>query len=280
LILKQAKMARTIADIQAAMVADIAANETLSTQLTSTSKVAIWRLWTFIVATAIWSMEKIFDAHKSEVEAIIASKTPHRLVWYRDKARYFQYGYTLPVNSDQYTTIDANARIIKFAAVTEANGILKVKAAKDNAGSLAELSAPQIEAFTTYMARVKDAGVKLRIISQEADHLKLSIDLYYDPLVLDEDGARLDGTNNTPVQDAITDYLENLPFDGEFTLMALTDALQNTEGVKIPQILSAKSYWGAYAWATISAKYNPEAGWLKIYDNDLTITWIAYGADL
>jgi hypothetical protein len=273
-------MARTITEIQNLIIQDIQNNEILSNKITSKSKTAIWRLWTYIVATAIWTLEKLFDIHKSEVETIINSKSPHRLLWYKNKALSFQYGYSLLSDSDIYEIEDDDAKIIKYAAATEIEGILRIKVAKENSGLLAELSSEEITAFSYYMNMIKDAGVILRIISQEADHLKLSIDIYYDPMVLDGEGRRLDGTNNTPVQSAITNYLQNLPFDGEFTIMSLTDIIQSVSGVKIVQIINTEAKWGTYDWNIISARYNPEAGWLKIYDNDLTINWIAYGANL
>jgi len=63
-------MARTIQEIQGGILATIASDQVLSTQLTSTSKVAIYRLFTFVVASAIWLLESIFDNHKKK-------STPH-----------------------------------------------------------------------------------------------------------------------------------------------------------------------------------------------------------
>jgi hypothetical protein len=277
-------MARTIQEIQNTIIASVQAEPVLAAILTSTSKTAIWRLTTYIVAVCVWMLEKLFDTHKADVERYISNKSPHRELWYKDKALLFQFGYTLPPDTDIYETIDTDAQIIKHAtaneAVTENDSVLTIKVAKDNAGSLAELSVEEKAAFTTYMQRIKDAGVKLRIVSQEADHLRLVLECHYDPLVLNSSGERLDGTNNTPVQDAINSYLEVLPFNGEFTIMALTDVLQIVDGIKIPQVLSAEAKWGAFEWEIITAKYIPEAGWLKVYDGDITINWIAYGSDL
>ena len=43
-------------------------SQTFLDDLTTTSKVAIWRLWAFTTAVAIFAHEKIFDSHKLEVE--------------------------------------------------------------------------------------------------------------------------------------------------------------------------------------------------------------------
>lgn len=294
-------MARTVTEIQNSIIQNVQNNPVLNTQLTSTSQTAIWRLQVYIVAVAIWTLEKLFDTHKTEVESILAAKSPHRPTWYVLKAKYFQYGYSLYGNTDTYETIDTDAQIVAFSAASEGgDGYLKLKIAKQGSTALDYLSgsfpnnsvsAPITEtsggsgeklAFYTFMERVKDVGVKIRYVSQEADHLRLVIDLYYDPLVLNELGERIDGTSNSPIQDAIKIYIESLPFNGEFTIMALTDALQAIDGVKIPQILSVESYWGAFAWSVISAKYKPESGYMKVYDEntDLTINYKAYEEDL
>ena len=256
-------------------------NSILNKKLTSTSKTAIWRLTIYVVAVCSWTLEKLYDVHKSIVENFIANLKPHSLLWYRNKAKAFQYGHSLLQDSDSYAVIDEKAKIVKFAAATETRdskgAILKIKVAKDNNGTLAELDETESQAFTHYMGRVKDAGVKLRIVSQEADHLRLTLLLYYDPLVLDNTGARLDGTASTSIQDAIANYLENLPFDGEYSNMALTDALQAVDGAVIPEIISAEAKWGEFDWSVIPAIYNPEAGWLKVYEGDLNIIWKPYG---
>lgn len=292
-------MARTIKQIKSHILQMIAGDEVLSVKLTSVSKTAVWNLWAFIVASAIWILEKLFDKHISDVERIISNKTPHWPSWYCNKALDFQYGHTLLTDSDQYETIDDEAKIIKFSAAVETfDGYLKLKVAKASGSTLLKLSgdfpnnglsAPMEDnsggsgeklAFYNYMQKVKDAGVKIRFVSQDPDHLRLVIDAYFDPMVLDNEGKRLDGTNNTSLQDAINNYIESLPFNGEFTNMALTDAMQAVDGIKIPQLLSAEAYWGAYEWETISAKYNPEAGWLKVFEGDLTINWKPYGTNL
>ena len=47
-------MARTIQEIQT-LILQAKAQEPALNELNSTSKVAIWRLWVYIIAVAIWS---------------------------------------------------------------------------------------------------------------------------------------------------------------------------------------------------------------------------------
>lgn len=273
-------MARTVEEIQISIEQAIQENPVLKDKFTSISNTAIFKVFIYIVAFSTNTLEKLLDYHKVEVQEDAKTKKPHKLLWYRNMALKFQYGLPLVLDSDYYETDSPEARIIKFAATTEsedANGaILKIKVAKGNTGSLAELSPVEIAAFTYYINRVKDAGVRIRVVSQEADRLGLELDVYYNPLVLDSSGARLDGTNDTPVQDAIQHYLQTLPFDGEYTNIGLVDALQEIEGIKIPQLRHAQARWGEYDWKEITARYNPEAGWLNVFSEDLTINWIVH----
>lgn len=268
-------MARTIAQIQQSMLDAVAADATLSGNLTSTSKVAIWRLWTYIIAFCQWTLEVLFDSHKTEVTTIIATQKPHGLQWYVTIAKLFQYGYALPPDSDTYGVIDTDAQIVTYAAAEEVTKGLRIKAAKLDSGDLASLSATELTAFTAYMEAVRDAGVRLYIESNDPDSLKLTLTIYYNALVLDSSGQRLDGTNNTPVQDAITAYLQKLPFNGLFIINKLIDALEVVEGVVIANVALAQAKYGALAYSDIIVEYQPDAGYLRINDpvTDLTITF-------
>ena len=64
-------MARTIEEIQGRILTAIASDQALSTQLTSTSKVAVFRLFTYIIASSIWLLESIFDNHKKEIDTAL-----------------------------------------------------------------------------------------------------------------------------------------------------------------------------------------------------------------
>ena len=101
--------------------------QTLLNDLKSTSKVAIWRLWLWLVAVAIWIHENIFDQHIAEVEKLILNKTFGQLRWYEQTSKSFQLGYSLEWDDTDYrykysdTTSQAaiNSKIITQAAATE-----------------------------------------------------------------------------------------------------------------------------------------------------------------
>lgn len=284
-------MARTISEIQAHIIAEKDNSPGLKS-LNSDSKTAIWRLWTYVTATAIWALENLFDLHKKEVDQFLLTKKPHNLIWYKAKAEAFQFGRELKPGSDCYDNTGvhhlevAKSRIVKHVAIVEnkKNGWVRIKAVKEVNGELQALSQKdpdELGALNRYIQRIKDAGVKLIVQSLPPDRLKMHIDIYYDAMVLDDKGGRLDGASIKPVNDTIRTYLRSLPFNGAFVLAALTDRLQETLGVVIPQIRHVSVSYGTRKDVCIPVRYIPDGGYLRIYkEDDLKINYIPSHAEL
>lgn len=275
-------MARSIATIQAEIIAEVQADTTLGALLTSTSVTAVWRLWTYVVAVAIWTLEVLFDTFQAEAAELVAAQKPHTLRWYRQKALDFQLGGTLIPGEDEYNNTGltpdevAAQKVVAQAAAVEATNLLIVKVAREVSGALQPLTSPQITACTAYMNEIKDAGVSLQVRSVNADHLRVEVDVYYDATVLASDGSRLDGTASTPIQDAVKAFLKNTPFDGVFVKAHLTDAIQAVQGVNVPEIRVCQARRDDDpTYSGVDIFYEPFSGFLKIYDNaDLVLTFI------
>lgn len=276
-------MARTIADIQAQIIADVQSDSTLS-GLNSTSVTAIWRLWTYIVASAIWALEILWDAFRIEITDLVAAQKPHTLRWYQRKALDFQYGGTLVPGEDYFdnTGVDpddvSDQKIIAQAAAVEQSGSLIVKVAKEVGGELTALNSTENDAVVAYFGDIKDAGVTLQVRSVAADRLKIEVDVYYNATVLGSTGARLDGNNATPIQSAAKTFLRSLPFDGEFVKAHLTDALQAVDGVVVPEIRVCQARRDDDpSFASVDVFYTPYSGFLKFYteNTDLVLNFIA-----
>lgn len=274
-------MARSIDTIYADLVAKKEADSNLDA-LSSTSKVAIWRLWLYIVAYACHVMELTFDKHYSEVSEIITELKPHTMRWYRQKALAFQYGFDLIDGTDVFDNGSATSeqieasKIVKYAAITEATTesrlILKI-ATEDGDGKLAPISSAQQGAFIPYIEEIKDAGVKVSIVNYLPDILRLELRIYYDPLVLSDTGVSII-TGKKPVEDALNEFMKELPFNGELVLNSLIDKLQQTEGVLIPHLVQAASKWinddgSTYShFENISVKKIPVSGYFEIENFD------------
>lgn len=274
-------MAKTIAEIQADIVTAKAADPILGPLLTSSSLVAIWYLWTWIVAGRIWVLANLFDSHKAEVLAIIKAQKPHTQQWYVTKVKDFQYGVALPADTDVYAIVppvDPTVLIVTFAAAVEYSNLLRLKVAKGAVGALSALSLGELNALKTYMGRVKDAGVRLQVTTGAADTFQPTMVIFYDPLILDNTGARLDGTAATPVKDAVNVFLSSLQFNGRLALNSFIAAMQAVPGVVIAEEVSIQAFYGATTPVVITTWYVPDAGYLALDAAYFTanVSYVAY----
>src|SRR5438128_1321863 len=125
-------MARTVAEIYAEIIAEKDSLAELSgltpasddlqglmNDISSASKVAIWRLWAYLMAYAIFVHETIWDQFKAAVQAIADSAEPQTARWFQKKMLEFQYPDSLVIidNVPKYALIDVSRRIVKRAAV-------------------------------------------------------------------------------------------------------------------------------------------------------------------
>jgi len=245
-------------------------SQTLLNDLTSTSKVAVWRLWAWVMAVVIWTHEKLWVVFRTEVDAIVAAAIPGTARWYREMCLQFQYGDAMMYQNFKfiYNPINPDNRIIARASATEVGGNVLLKVAKLENNTTQKLTTDELEAFTSYISKIKFAGTYCQIISAEADLLRVSLKVIYDPIVMNGNGELLSNTSIKPVEQAISNYLAALPWDGKLLLSALVDAVQNTSGVVDVVINNAfaKAY-AAATWNTISRYYYTVSGWI-INDNN------------
>ena len=274
-------MARKIDEIYLAILQEKSLHTELD-ELNSSSKVAVYNLWAYIVAVVMWTLEKLFDLHSAEVDAKIATLKPHSRKWYREMALQFQYGQALVPDAGEYDNTGLTAqqveqrKIIKQAAVTEIDGRLRIKVAKEADGEFVPLEAGELSAFKEYIDLKKDAGVRINEDSLPADLLKLELDIWYNPLVLRSDGSRIDGADLQPVRSAISSYLKDLPFNGEFANTRLMDALQGVDGLVYPVIRTSQAKYGLLPYTQIDEKYIPDAGYLRVDEAELKINYREY----
>jgi len=282
-------MARTISEIYDAIITEKQAMasltglqpavddaQTLLTDLTSTSKVAIWRLWAFLTAVAINIHENIFDLHKAEVEALSETLITGTVRWYQQECLRFQLGSTQAWTGVKfaYPSIIPASQIIKFAAVQEGGGRVLIKVAKDSGGSPIKLTAGEKTAFDSFIEETKFAGTIIDKISDDPDDIKVDYDVTVDPqLINPATGESITTPGSFPVEDAVNSFLENLPFDGIIYLSKMTDAVQAVDGVIDTTLNSADAKFGALVFAPIIKTYNPNAGH-AILDASSTFTYV------
>ena len=245
------------------------------------SRFSIESLLLYIIAASIWTLEKLFDTHTAEVTDYIATMKPHSLRWYVEKAKAFLYGVPLIDGTDQHNTTGmtdeqiAQAKIVTFAACTEANATLYLKVAK--AGP-APLTTDEKSAFVAYLHEIKDAGVRIDVISEHGDYLNLNMVIYYDPLLINANGENK-ATGNKVVEDAIKAYIENIPFNGEFRKNELEDAIQAVEGVVMVElgVVEHSETGGDGTYEEVIPYCKPTSGYFKFDHADLSgVTYQPY----
>lgn len=238
-------MARTIQEIsmeiKAGFIADSNIQELYSLEAGKTfdeqfSGVGIEALIIFIVASSIWLFEKSLDIFRLDVEKQIEDSYVTSFPWYYRKALEFQKGDSLSFNDKTYSFAypvkDESKQVVKNVAVRQVvdDGVTKLKVYFSDAGKQ-PLTGDLRDSFETYMREIGAAGTHYLFVSEMPDTLRVHLRIYYDPLVLDSTGERLDG-GGKPVEETVEKYLNSLPFGGTFYASGLVDMIQATEGVK------------------------------------------------
>lgn len=250
--------------------------QTFLTDLTTSSKVAIWRLMFWVQAVAIFIHEGLFDVFKTEVEVRAQEIIPATIRFYVIEALKFQFGDDLVFIDGKFVYEDSTSaeaiakQIIKQASARDLNSIVTLKIAKDDgSGGLEKLTTTQKTAFESYLDDFKIAGTKTVVITDDPDLLKLAYTIEFDPQVMKSDGTLIED-GSSPVQDAIDAYIEGLPFDSTFRVLELTDAIQAARGVinAVADVVDAQ--FGALPFVSIldvpTEIYLPNAGYLATVD--------------
>lgn len=240
------------------------------------SAASVENILMYVWAVCAWVVEQLVARHKSEVTAEVDALIPHRPKWYRDKVLQFMEGKELDGDSDGYDTEGmsegeiAAARVVKHAVATESRdaSVLTIKVAGESGGERRPLTAEQERQLRAYISEIKDAGVRVALVNMEADTFGCAVDVYYNAML--EPGA----VQRECVQ-AICNYIENLPFNGEYTNMALVDCLQEVEGVKIVELRGSTAQAADESTTTqINARLTPAAGYFR--PGAITVNMKAY----
>lgn len=232
-------MARSVATIRDAMLADITADATLTSTITSTSGTAVWRLMVYICAVLINLFEQAADLYRTNTDAAIKVKSMRDNKWLRKKVYEYQHGDNLSFNTTtfqiEYPTIDASKKIVKYCAVFNKYGLnsnfggqpgITVRAAKGATPTV--LTSAEMDGLKTYVEHLVQPGVQVVVESDPTmipEYLIVIADVKYDP--------RYSSTVKTAVFDAMRAYLTTLDSeDGMFDVDSLFQAMNAVEGVR------------------------------------------------
>ena len=225
-------MARTILEIQDKII------DTLRTSglKLSTSRVAEWRLWTWVVATSIQVFEIILDRFKKEIDTVTSRITPGTTRWYAEMCYRFQNGHELLFDEKTamlyYAEDDPGSQIIKVVAISEDNNKLLIKAATLNEkNKIVPLSLEEKYNFAAYIDAIKFAGVETDVISVSEDKIRYNVNVWFEPSI----PLSLVREN---VLTALDTFKAGIGFDSMIYTQKLIDAVMAAEGVVTCSLVS------------------------------------------
>lgn len=220
-------MARSVNEIQQAIITDFQATPELAAA-SSTSKRAIWRLWTYVVAVAINLFEQLLDLFQVQLERTVDLTAPQTAQWLQAKVLEFQYDATNPQVLQlvdlipKYQAVNEDLRIVTRCSVkSTVSNIVSVKVAKGNPPQA--MTVQEVAALQSYVDILGVAGIIYNVEGNEADKLYVEADIYYNGMYA--------SVIYDYVSTAISNYLANIPFDGNLFISDLESAILSATGV-------------------------------------------------
>ena len=260
-------MARTINEIQNEMINALQLKSGLAL---STSKVAEWKLWTYIVAAAIHTFEVALDIFKSETDSLTNKITPGTVRWYAEMCYRYQEGHELLFDDNTamlyYEQNDPDAQIIKAVAIRENENKLTVKVATQNEeNKTVPLNQEELYNFTAYIDSIKFAGMGVNVVSTNEDSLRYNLDVYFEPSV----PTTIVRSN---IQEALEQFKSSLGFDSMIYKQRFIDSVMSASGVVTCE-LKALERKGATdeEYIPVGIYSELEAGYFE-YDQDSVLT--------
>lgn len=229
---------------------------------TSASKTAVYKLWMYVFAFLSWLQERLFNEAKMELQAIVDEGENGTDRWLAKEVVKFQYGDSLVFDTAtavySYAVIDETKQIIKRKAIISQNGLTLVKVAKeDGGGNPLPLAGSELTAFESYLNAIQWAGTNIKAVSIASDKLWIPATIYFDALLTQSVVA-------ANVEAAILGYLANLPFNAEFSLTKLVDAIQLATGVVDVVLGDVQARPDTSTFSSVSRVYYPNSGYFEI----------------
>ena len=184
--------------------------------------------------------EQVQDLFTSQNETLIAASQPQTGAWFRFQMLMFQFNATTPqIPQIQPSTtsaplsviwnpVIASYRVIAFCSVIYGSaGRCLIKVAALSGGVPADLDtiagSGALAAATSFVNLIAAPGINYIITSGKSDWLFLQIDLYYIGVY--------SAVIFNSVSNAITAFLNTIPFNGVFKLSSLEEAILSVAGV-------------------------------------------------
>lgn len=264
-------MARTVAEIQQSIIDQKNLQADLN-PLDSPSKTAIWLLWTFIVAVCIALHEQLWDIFKVELEDIALKSVPATANWWQDQILKFQYSATTPqviglvAFYPTYPIINTDMKIITRCSIGETNTLtVAIKVAKGVFPAVSALDSGELSALTSYVDKIKPAGIQTDITSLDADRIRIQASIFYN-------GQFVANSVKSDVIIAINSFLAAIPFNSIVYTSQLLNVIHSVNGVIDASLVSVSARANAtpiLLASPIARFYETRAGYIIPEDTAL-----------
>lgn len=200
----------------------------------SDSKLSILNGITWTFAAVVFSFESILDVFAIDISNVINNRINGTPTYYINALMQYQKGDELMVREDGlafgYANIDETKQLITQASYMEStsdvnlDNKLILKVATGAKGKLQSIPQEELMMIQAYINKIKFAGTRIEIASQEGDVLIPRVSVYHD-------GAVMESEVYDRIEEKLNDYMINIKFDSTVYVSDIITAIRKAEHV-------------------------------------------------
>jgi len=242
----------------------------LIADIKNNSRVAIWRLWLYVVAVGHWVNDKRMDEHTAENLEMLRKSVKGRPKWIRNWCLDYIDGASVQVidGVPRYPENASGTQPVNFLSVREVGRKVYIYAAGEDANeNRVPLASDVLDRFKAFVDRFELPGHYYFVYSLNPDNFTADIEIYFE-------AVKNKKAVKEAVNIAIQNHIQSLPskgrLDGVLYLITLVDAIQEVSGVRDVVI-----NWAKADGNTIKRKWPTKAGFMNYDKDNSTINMIA-----
>lgn len=203
-------------------------------EFASDSKLSILNGITWTFAAVIYSFEMMLDVFAIDISTIINKRINGTPTFYINALLQYQKGDEPTVREDGlafgYANIDPAKQIITQASYTESSSDVNLdnklilKVATGDKGNLHSIPIEDLVLINAYINRIKFAGTRIEVTSQEGDVLIPKVSVYYDGSVMETEVYDL-------IEEQLNDYMHNIKFDSTIYVSDIIAAIRKAKHI-------------------------------------------------
>ena len=226
-------MSRTIKQIYEEAIAERNKRLELS-EFASDSKLSILNGITWTFAAVVFSFESILDVFAIDISNVINNRINGTPTYYINALLQYQKGDELLVREDGlafgYANVDETKQIVTQASYMESSSDVNLdnklilKVATGEKGKLQSIPQEELMMIQAYINKIKFAGTRIEVTSQEGDVLIPRVSVYHD-------GAVLESEMYDKIEEKLNEYMMNVKFDSTIYVSDIIAAIRSADHV-------------------------------------------------